>query len=387
MNTNVAEKKNQHTVPQFYFRRFSRDGRTIDLFNIRRRKAILNASISGQCSKAYFYGKDGKKEVAFEKLEGVASRIIAAILETNKLPDKHSKEHLELLFYILSQHNRTKHTGEEYNEEINKLWKILLKDVSDLSSVLEHGKIVCTDPTAEQLYALGTTWVFGLDLSIKIVTNRSTEAFIFSDHPVVYYNQYMENFTAASCTGLASRGLQVFFPISPRTLLHLYDPGVYRVGASTSEYCEIWQGAEALKINELQWLNALENLYYSRETTPESIESQAKRFLPRRPAGLAVVEEYRPMYPTPGIDRSLIAMRKVDLKTRLRPSFVRIRKSKKKIPLFEREQVRSPHLMAAWDEFDKQVEGGNYRPEDFLKFLARKQPSERLAQDFCAQGT
>ncbi len=355
----MAEKKNQHYVPQFYLRLFSSDGKIVNLFHISSSKSILRVGIKGQCSKPYFYGEDCKQENAFGGLESSVARTIASISETKKLPDKQSKAYLELLFYILSQHNRTERAGEESNEAANKL----LKDVCSF----KYWRVVDKIPTAVPLSALASTWVFALDLEAKIICNRSKEPFITSDNPVIYYNQYMESCTTESCTGLASRGLQMFFPISPRILLHLYDPGVYVVEPRCADCSEISSDAEAGKVNELQWLSALKNVYYPDGVNQTSILSAAKRSLPRRPTNLMIHEEYP--HPTDST-RTLIRQRRIDLKTRLRPSFIRIKKSMYRIPLHERESIRRPTLLVAWNIFQRQVGAGNYREDEFPKFLA-----------------
>ncbi len=363
----MAEKKNQHYVPQFYLKLFSDDKKTVNLFNIELNKPIPGVSIKDQCSKPYFYGKDLQQEKAFEKLEDAVAKTIASILETGNLPDKRSEEYVVLLFHILSQHNRTKHTGEEYNEQTNKILKIMARDRPEVLSALENWRVVAKKPTAIPLYGVPTALVFAIDLDIKFVRNRSKEPFITSDHPVVYYNQYMENCKTESCTGTGSRGLQIFFPISPYAMLHLYDSDVYKVGSSKDGFCEIYSDAESRKMNELQWLHALENVYYSNEVSRDSILSQAKRSVGRRHVDLADVEEQ--VHPTDE-NRSLITFRKIDLKTRLQPSFIKVKKSMKRIPLAERDRVRSLYLMIARHEFEKQVKEGKYRDEEFLKFLA-----------------
>ena len=314
----MSEKKRQHYVPQFCLRLFSDDGKTINLFNIRLNEPKLGVSIKDQCSKPYFYGKDLQQEDAFEKLEDAVAQTIASILETESLPEKQSEEYVVLVFYILSQHNRTKHSGEAYNEKTNKMLKALRPD---LSSALEHWRVVAKNPTAMPLDGVATMWVFAFDLDAKIIWNGSREPFITSDHHVVYYNQYMENFKTESCTGMGSRGLQIFFPISPHVMLHLYDPGVYRVGSDKGGSCDIDSPAEARKMNELQWLNALENVYYSNGVTQDSVLSQAKRSLPRRRTDLVKVEDHG--HPTDK-KRSLIHIQGVNLKIRLRPSFIKV---------------------------------------------------------------
>ena len=319
------------------------------------------------CYEPYYYGADLVLEKAFEKLENSASGTITSILNTKKLPPSTSEEYLVLLFYILSQDNRTKRAGEQNDEVTNKIARIILQGDKELSAALQHWKIVGKIPTAVPLSIVSETWFLAFDLEMKIICNLSQEGFITCDSPVVYYNQYMEKIEGIGCTGLLSQGLQIFFPISPQTMLLLYDSTVYRVGSNKSDCCEVYDDAEVIKLNELQWLNALENIYYSNKTSPDSIQTQAKRFLPHRPTDLAIVEEYG--HPTE-IGCSLVTMQKSDFRIRLRPSFVQIKKAKARIPLNKRNLIRNEHIYMAWNQFKEQVKAGNYQRQDFLKFLA-----------------
>ncbi|MGO9121663.1 MAG: DUF4238 domain-containing protein [Desulfomonilaceae bacterium] len=375
----MAEKKKQHYVPKWYLKKFSIDGGDkINLFNVNQQKPIPAVPIKDQCYEEYYYGKDLKQENAFEKLEDAVARTVRCIEDSKELPPKMSEEYLVLFFYILSQDNRTKRAGEQQNEMTNKMWRTILRDNKELSAALQHWKIVEKIPTALPLYATATTWPLGFDLKMKIVVNKTKEGFITSDSPVVRYNQYMENFQAASCTGLASHGLQIFFPISPQSMLFLYDSSVYRVGKNGCDFCEDLADAEAIKLNELQWLNALENVYYSDETNLDSISAQAKRFLAHRRVDLSVVEAYEHVTDP---RRSLIATRDLDWKTRLRPSFLRIMKSKSRIPLERRNPIRNEYMWVAWNQFEEEVEAGNYRDQDFLKFLAEKETSRMISRN------
>jgi hypothetical protein len=366
----MAEKKKQHYVPKFYLRNFSVGGTDrIHLFNIKRLEPILAVPIKNQCYEKYYYGKDLKQESAFEKLEGAVARTIDSVLETNRLPIKMSEEYLVLFFYILSQDNRTKRAGEQETEINNKMWKMILRHDSELSSALDDWKIVEEVPTAGPLYATAMAWPLAFDLEMKIICNGTEEGFVTSDSPVVRYNQYMERLEGVSSTGLASHGLQIYFPISPQFMLFLYDPTVYHVGTSASDCCEVLGKGEVRKLNELQWLSAFENIYYSDETSLDSIRSQAKRALPHRRDALSVVEEYVHVEDS---SRSLIAMRNADLKIGLRPGFVRVKKSKSRIPLHKRNPIRNEYMSIAWNRFQEEVDAGNYEDQDFLKFLAER---------------
>lgn len=57
----MAHNKNQHFVPQFYFRLFSIDKKRIEIFN-KTKGVHKTGSIKGQCSSNYFYSKNLKIE-------------------------------------------------------------------------------------------------------------------------------------------------------------------------------------------------------------------------------------------------------------------------------------------------------------------------------------
>jgi hypothetical protein len=272
----VPDNKNHHYVPRFYLKNFSNHGgRTINLFNIKRRISVRNARLRQQCCEAYFYGKTPEIEKIFEDLENTVSRTISNILSTFTVPPRHSKEYAELLIYLIVQHQRTKTAAEECDEVSDQMCKIMLRKDPELDAetlaYLNHVKIVTTNPTAMPMLIAVRIFPLALDLEAKVISNRSNEPFITSDNPVVFYNQYMENFQGASCTGLASLGLQLFLPLSSKIMLHFYDPSVYRIRINDSNVCEISNDAESLKFNELQWFNARENVYYSSQSTPISI--------------------------------------------------------------------------------------------------------------------
>lgn len=369
----MPEKKNQHYVPRFYLKKFSDENKArVNLYNISRGMLVEGASIKGQCVEPYFYGKNSDIENLFGDIEAIVSKVIERLLVTNRIPDRKSPECHAFLFYIILQHYRTKHAVEQNDETTDKLIKAFLRHDPNLKGLpLDRYKITLNNAVALNLLIASSIYWLAFDLDAKIIANSSSEDFITSDSPVVFYNQYMESFRGASCTGLTSQGLQVFFPLSPKIMFHLYDPKIYKVAPKNSSICDVQTKAEALKFNELQWLNALENVYFSRQSTGASIVSQAKRFLPRRTTGSCKVDEYPFARPNGG-GESMIVQQGVDLKTRLRPSFVSILKSKKRaLQSLKVPQVRSQEMLNEFFAFEREVKAGNYRPGDVLKFLRR----------------
>lgn len=52
--------KNQHYIPQFYLKRFGKNGK-IDVYDIKNKKFIPNSNVSNFASKRFFYDIDTNK--------------------------------------------------------------------------------------------------------------------------------------------------------------------------------------------------------------------------------------------------------------------------------------------------------------------------------------
>lgn len=82
----MPEKKKQHYVPVFYLKRFSPDGRSIGLWNIRAKKKVLSASLKSQCCENFFYEQGENIENSLSDLESPASKILRGIDRDGSLP-------------------------------------------------------------------------------------------------------------------------------------------------------------------------------------------------------------------------------------------------------------------------------------------------------------
>jgi hypothetical protein len=264
----MDDKKKQHYVPRFYLKNFSSDNssgrcRAINLFNIPSCKKILNAKLYNQCCRNYFYGKDGTLENILEGIEGKASQIIREIILKCELTDKHT-----FLFYTVLQNFRTLYASESMDEHYDKFYKELIK--KDIISIgtdkeqLSRVKIVCNNSPSHSVKNAFLYHYLACDLDLKIIRICKEELeFISSDNPVVCYNQFMLFQKMGSYIGLASKGLQIFFPISPKHLAVLYDSAVYGVGKKNDNIVELREKRDVEQLNKLQFVSALENVYFS----------------------------------------------------------------------------------------------------------------------------
>jgi hypothetical protein len=74
--------KNQHYIPQFYLRNFSRDKKQIAFHNIKSDKTYLSP-IASTCQEKYFYGKDSGFEEYLSTLELRQAEVIKTLVPKN----------------------------------------------------------------------------------------------------------------------------------------------------------------------------------------------------------------------------------------------------------------------------------------------------------------
>ena len=98
--------KNQHYVPQFYFRLFSTDGKMIEVYNLKR-SAGFTSPIRHVCSKPYYYSKNAEMEKILAQLENRQADVIRSVISNKTLPILLQDDYFMLLSFITLQHSRT----------------------------------------------------------------------------------------------------------------------------------------------------------------------------------------------------------------------------------------------------------------------------------------
>jgi hypothetical protein len=230
----MPQNKKQHYVPKFYLKRFTPNERLINLYNLKSRRKIIGASLSGQCYKDYMYGTDGQTENALSLIEGETSKLFKQIDEIISLPKPLTEQHLTMLLHILIQHGRTKYATEELDEITDKMtketWGEYFKEQHGID--INKFKITIKDSARFSVQMSMRMYPLLMDLHYKLLVNQTAVDFIVSDNPVIHYNQLFNFRRVFGSAGTASKGLQIFLPLDPRKTLVLYDPAVYRVGGN-----------------------------------------------------------------------------------------------------------------------------------------------------------
>jgi hypothetical protein len=378
----MTDNKKHHYVPKFYLKRFSTDGRSINLYNLKSTKKIIKANLSNQCFKNYFYGEDLTVEHALCEAEGEAASVFRMVEQKGTLPDVWSLGYLAIVQYVLIQYSRTAYMAGALNEMSDQMAKHVLQPMAKSNGIDLDDFVIEIKNTAP--YVLGLSmqnYPFLLDLGYKLLVNKTDEEFVTSDNPVVFYNQLMSFRRSGGNTGVASKGLQIFFPIDPNLAIILYDTDVYAIGANKMAVIEITALSDVYQLNALQMCSASENVYFGdARMNLEAIHKKALPFLREQKARLDVY----PKGDTAQRRRELLSSSRVEIRTNLDLTFVRIRTSAKcwrdsfkKLKLKPMAVVRDEQLCRDQGEFRKLLDEGKYGPGDFMDFMAEKYGLEK----------
>lgn len=219
---NKQHVKNQHYVPQFLLRNFSTDGKHIWCYD-KQTKRANKRNIRSIASEHHFYDIDpGSREGSYEYLLGKAESdtapVIDKLIKTNTLTALKTADFVLISLFIALQLNRTKTALTEV-EEFNS---VLMDRVKALAAS-ENATLGFEERSAREVWfsLLNSTPEFAIGISQKIwFLIGSDHKFLLSDHPVVRYNTANENSNRGTL-GINSKGIEIYFPISPSLMLLL----------------------------------------------------------------------------------------------------------------------------------------------------------------------
>ncbi|MFA6635698.1 MAG: DUF4238 domain-containing protein [Candidatus Omnitrophota bacterium] len=273
----MAEYKKQHYVPRCYLRFFSNDqtNKLINLYNIKNNRCINNAPLNDQCYEKYYYGKNPEQEKRLSKIESAATSAIENILKNGRLPKVNSEQHLALILFILLQTARTPSAESDSICSFTSLIKELLiyGNPQHKKAIKEATIRMSNMPSINVASAIRSMFLL-FDLKYKLFRNRSHEGFITSDHPAVKYNfLYEKRKNHLTKTGFATRGLQIFIPISSRYCLMFYDGTSYKFGFLRQDTIDVTKPETVDSINCLQLINRPKNIYFDNMVSSSYVQN------------------------------------------------------------------------------------------------------------------
>jgi hypothetical protein len=370
----MPEKKNQHFVPRFYLKKFSLQSQEerIGVFNISSLKFIKSANLYEQASKNYFYGRDLKIENTLQPLEAESAKIINSIVDQQTLPSVDSRDHQMLLMFIIALLGRTIYAAEMIDEAIGKYKETVSSiNYNALPESERNIDLTLTDAVQESLRIVLSNFPIVRDLCWKLIINETEQPFITSDHPVVLYNQFLEpRKTYGSNVGLASKGLEIFLPLSPKFTLVLFDKDVYRVGTRNKTSIKADSLADITALNLLQYINANKNIYFNENFLEKQVQELLITANSYRRQTKANWDKYPSKVETEK-KKNLLHLYGSDVKCSLKLSFISLVKKAKSYALGQKvTHVRDEQLCRLHEKFFKLVDQGLYNAGDFYEFVS-----------------
>jgi len=367
------QKANQHFVPRFYLRNFSTNSKRkcVSLYNLQCGRYVASASIRREATGRYIYGQDNKVEDMLMLLESKICQVIAGILQSHELPHRDSEEYHGLLAHILIQRRRTPSAGKELLDFANKPLAAALQPDSRLDGIGTDWILSPDDPILASMAYSTWMWPLLLDLHAKLILSSRSAEFLTSDSPVVYYNQFLKSRRPGlGNIGMLTKGLQIVFPLSPTTLLMLYDHRVYRVGDKKDDVVWIQSPKEVDKLNSLQLVCADRNLYFSSGITESHVTRLAAKSKRARSKYRTEVIRY---WNAPNTNEQLVHVRPPEARCNLDLAFSRVHRRMRKVDLGENVALpRDEEMQELLYDFSDLVSQKRADWADFFPFLVQK---------------
>ncbi len=270
----MSKKANQHYVPQFYFRYFSENGKSICVLKRDTGKAIESASIKGQASKKHFYG-DSDIEDRLSEIEGLFSTALREIRKSFDFETCTPESYALILQNIMLQKSRTLSARKKSKAMQDKLLQLYMEcEVNKDDSLDEKTKKAFrnkarkleADPKQYQNMemSIAVECAKGLvDLLPIILRNKTFRPFIFGDAPVVFVNPLQKHLKLRGVLGAETPGLIVFYPLGPKHCLMFIDKKAYKFKKLRGSILSIGNKTDIAAINKLQLHNATSAVYFS----------------------------------------------------------------------------------------------------------------------------
>lgn len=269
----MGEFKSQHYVPKVYLRNFSDSDhrKTICLYNIVGDRLVCNAPIKSQCASNYLYGADDL-EHHLSDIEGkYASWVSHGILADPPIFVRDVDMFLQ--FFISIQYMRTAAQIARMQASMALMVELSnLPDDHELRATMSDTEVARMN--VSHAVEMRRTIV---DLRMTLLRNQTLTPFLTCDNPVILTNRLHVQRLGRTNFGLGNAGAILYFPLSPKFALLLYDKDVYSVDKANRIWTELHRQDDIHALNKMMYLNANENLYFNTKSafSPEKFEGLA----------------------------------------------------------------------------------------------------------------
>lgn len=263
----MSEAKNHHYVPQFLLRQFAEPAsRTLYAFDKRTLKTF-SANPRNVAAENYFYEiETGWGAVTLEPgladLETRAAAILRPVIEAESIAALTPEDRVLLSVFFAVQFTRTRQVRESMLDMSRQIAEWLagfgfdpdkvdgFKPMGEEDAKLLAMKMIDESRLDLSPHFLLKTWL--------LVRNATGEPLLLSDNPVALHNSRPARFYGN--LGLASEGIEIHIPVTPRLSLNLMCPSFEE---------QVRRGHDALiklkKLNRREFLKHRATLAFAKE--------------------------------------------------------------------------------------------------------------------------
>ena len=255
----VPPNQKHHFVPQFYLRAWGdvHKPRTIHLYNLLT-GIVACGPLKGQCRQPSYYGRMEKNVIGMS--DNRSAKVISKIRGDSRIPNRQTYNDvwfLDLVQFVAMQRVRVPVQAEETKRMVEESLPWLVKAAGGPgNSTFEQPR-----PQLTSIKHGMAVMEYMDDLKAHLIVS-DTDAFLTSDNPVFFYNQYNQDLPDGVAS-VDSHGFQAFCPLSPKIALVLYDCKTYELtdtGAKRGRW-SVATDADVDQLNRMQAVNAGKHLY------------------------------------------------------------------------------------------------------------------------------
>lgn len=261
----MGAHRSQHFVPRAYLKHFSApaNSKAIGLFNIQKRIYVDEAPIKSQCAKPFLYGTDQLEDILAELEAKYDLWVGRGVL--GQVPVIEPSLDLFMQFFVLVQFVRTEFAAIRMRAHyglMNELARIPNESEFSIGNIDTSNTAMARDGV---MMAVQVKDVLR-DLRLVFLRNITDRAFVTCDDPAVFSNRVYGQRLKTNNFGFAQAGAFFYLPLSPRIAALLYDRDAYAVPKDSRHWATLSKGSEVQAFNELVFLKARENIYFSART-------------------------------------------------------------------------------------------------------------------------
>jgi len=219
------------------------------------------------------------------QIEGPFSSIRARVMDGGNNP----ADLRDLTFFAYLQLRRTEMAVQR------------LKESYALMSAAVHGGSDIPPPPSDHslimeslLFCLQTRQHIE-DLKIRIIENHTNIDFIICDDPSIFINRFAVQKLGDVGFGVISSGLILTMPLAPKFAILCYDGQVYTITDLAGGRVVLRDDASVESLNELQFLKAAENIYFSQWRSANYVRDRFLTVKDNRPSSWSTVTHFVPV--------------------------------------------------------------------------------------------